>query len=188
MALDTARGGREDRAMSYLLVPGLGNSGPSHWQTYWERALPAERVDLDDWDDPSPEQWIPRLDVAVAASGPDTVLIAHSLGCALVAHWARNPRPIRAAMLVSTADVDSDAHTPPVCRRFAPMPLEPLPFRALVVASTDDPYVSLERSRVFADAWGARFVSVGAKGHINGASTLGSWPQGRGLLAGLIGE
>lgn len=172
--------------MTYLIVPGLGNSGPSHWQTYWEQALPAVRVEQDDWDDPDPAAWIARLDEAVAASGPDTVLIAHSLGCATVVHWAaKTPRRIRAAMLVSTADVDSDAHTPPVCRRFAPMPMAPLPFPALVVASTDDPYVTVERSQEFAAAWGAQFAAVGAKGHLNSASALGSWPQGRGLLARL---
>src|SRR5688500_1149938 len=123
--------------MNVLLVPGLGNSGPDHWLSHWERALPAPRAELGDWDDPYPESWISNLDAAIAEAGRDVILVAHSLGCACVAHWASKPRPVRAALLVAPADVDSDAHVPPQARRFAPMPMTPLPFPAVVAASTN---------------------------------------------------
>ena len=175
--------------MTVLLVPGLGNSGPDHWMSHWERALPAERADLGDWDDPHPESWIPRLDAEIAAAGSGVVLVAHSLGCACIAHWAgSHRRPVRAALLVAPPDVDSDAHVPPVVRRFAPMPMERLPFRAVVVASANDPYADIARAEVFAKAWGAEFRNIGAKGHINAASNLGSWPEGRALLNRLLTE
>ncbi len=169
--------------MNVLLVPGLGNCGPDHWMSRWERALPAARAWLDNWDDPHPRDWIANLDAAVADAGQDVVLVAHSLGCATVAHWARHARAtVRAALLVAPADVDSDDHVPQSCRRFAPMPMEPLPFAATVVASTNDPYADLARSEAFARAWGARFVNAGALGHINADSALGSWPKGRALM------
>ena len=169
--------------MNVLLVPGLGNCGPDHWLSHWERALPATRAQLDDWDDPYPENWIANLETAIAEAGDDIVLVAHSLGCACVAHWAKNARPsIRAALLVAPADVESDMHVPPPARRFAPMPMTRLPFPAIVVASTNDPYADFDRSEAFARAWGARFVNIGAKGHINADSALGTWPAGRALL------
>lgn len=174
--------------MNVLLVPGLGNSGPDHWLSHWERALPAVRADLGDWEDPYPENWIANLDAAVAEAGQDIVLVAHSLGCATVAHWARNARSsMKAAMLVAPADVDSDAHVPPPARRFAPMPMSALPFPSMVVASTNDPYADIARSEAFARAWGSQFVNVGALGHINADSALGTWPKGRALLNQLAG-
>jgi predicted alpha/beta hydrolase family esterase len=168
--------------MNVLLVPGLGNSGPDHWLSHWEKALPAPRAELGNWDDPHPEEWIAHLDVAIRDAGRDVILVAHSLGCATVAHWARHAHSVKTAFLVAPADVDSDAHVPPPARRFAPMPMQTLPFASMIVASTNDPYADIERSEAFARAWGARFVNVGALGHINANSALGSWPKGRALL------
>jgi predicted alpha/beta hydrolase family esterase len=33
-----------------------------------------------------------------------------------------------------------------------------------------------------AGQWGSELVNVGAKGHINGGSNLGDWPEGRRIL------
>jgi predicted alpha/beta hydrolase family esterase len=116
------------------------------------------------------------------------VIAAHSLGCALVAHAARRAPalPIRAALLVAPADVDSPAHTPPETRGFAPLPRAPFPFPATVIASRNDPYVTLERARAFAADWGADFVDAGALGHINAASSLGDWSDGRARFEALL--
>lgn len=176
---------------SCLIVPGLGGSGPEHWQSRWERCLPgATRVQQRDWDHPDRDAWIAALLRALderAAGGP-VVLIAHSLGCALVAHAAeRAPSmPVRAALLVAPADVDSPAHTPDETRVFAPMPRAALPFPATVVASRNDPYVTLERARAFARDWAAAFVDLGSCGHVNADSRLGDWPEGRQHLQELL--
>lgn len=171
-----------------LIVPGLGGSGPAHWQTLWEKADPAfVRVEQRDWDRPDRSEWLATLDRAIAAQPAPPVLVAHSLACALVAHWAASAaRPLRGALLVAPADVDSETHTPPEVRGFAPMPLVPIPAPCIVAASSNDPFVDPARARHFADAWGARFVEVGACGHINAASGLGAWPEGRDLLASLV--
>jgi predicted alpha/beta hydrolase family esterase len=129
-----------------------------------------------------------ELGAAVADAGAPVALVAHSLGCALAVHAAARPfaASIVAALLVAPADVDSPAHTPPETRGFAPLPLRPLPFPATVVASADDPFVTLPRARGFADAWGARFVDAGPQGHLNAASGLGDWPDGHRQLEELL--
>jgi serine hydrolase len=171
-----------------LIIPGLGGSGPHHWQTCLERSFPdACRVQQADWDRPDRGAWIERLVAAIEAA-PGAVLVAHSLGCALVAHAAaeRPGLPIAAALLVAPADVDSLDHTPEHVRGFAPMPGAPLPFRSVVVASTNDPFITHARARQLANAWHADFVDAGPLGHINVDSGLGPWPAGVRILCHLM--
>lgn len=168
-----------------VIIPGLGNSGPQHWQRLWQARLgPAARAaEQADWDRPDRAAWIQCLDDIVRAQPNAPVLVAHSLSCALVAHWAaRHQREIAGALLVAPADTDSDAHTPPEAHAFRPMPMRPLFFPSIVVASRDDPYVDIARAQAFATAWGSEFVDIGAAGHINPASGFGSWPLGEVLL------
>lgn len=173
---------------NFLVVPGLGNSGPLHWQTLWERSDPAmRRVSFSEWDAPDRGVWVRELDAAIAAAGPATVLVAHSLACITIAHWAAgHPRPIAGAFLVAVPDPNRPDF-PAAATGFSPVPMARLPFPSLVVASTDDPYGSAEWMRRCAEAWGSRFHSVGASGHINAASNLGAWDEGRRLLASLAG-
>jgi len=171
-----------------LTAPGLGSSGPTHWQTQWEQQYGYRRVQQHDWDHPVCTDWVQALEAAVAAAGPQVVLVAHSLACATVAHWAATTRhQLQGVLLVAPADVDRPDFPPEVVG-FAPMPLARLPFPSIVVASTDDEYVSLTRAQQFAAAWGSRFVNVGALGHLNSESGLGLWPQGHQLLRELLGQ
>jgi predicted alpha/beta hydrolase family esterase len=146
------------------------------------------RVEQADWEKPRCADWVANLDAAVVAAGPEAILVAHSAACALVAHWAAaHDRPVRGALLVAPSDVEAPSY-PAGPTGFAPMPLSPLPFATTVVASTDDPYVSLDRARLFAARWGSQFVVIGAAGHINTASGLGAWPAGLDLLAEVAGR
>jgi predicted alpha/beta hydrolase family esterase len=114
------------------------------------------------------------------------VLVAHSLGCCTVAHWAASTkRHARGALLVAPSDVEAASY-PRGTVGFAPMPRQRLPFPAIVVASSDDEYVSLERAAAFAQAWGARLVEIGKAGHVNSASGLGAWLDGQRLLEELL--
>ncbi|MFF2043422.1 RBBP9/YdeN family alpha/beta hydrolase [Kitasatospora sp. NPDC058170] len=177
---------------TYLVLPGYQGSEAEHWQSRWEAADPADfrRVRQADWDHPDPDAWVAELDAAVAlaaAAGP-VVLVAHSLGCATVARWvatapAGHTAAVRGALLVAPADIDTA--DVPALLGFRPVAVQPLPFPAVVVSSTDDPWVTPERARHFARAWGARYVEPGAYGHLNAASGLGDWPEGRKLLAEL---
>ena len=175
----------------YLIIPGLGNSGPAHWQSLWENSLPnAARVEQREWDRPLRDEWVATLQRHVENEAGRVVLIGHSLACALIAHWAgRYPAAsVQAALLVAPSDVDSPLHTPEESRDFAPMPLARLPFPAVVIASRDDPYIAPARAAAFAAAWGAEFVDCGAIGHVNGASNLGEWPFGKEVLDRLVGS
>ncbi|HEX8391491.1 MAG TPA: alpha/beta hydrolase, partial [Longimicrobium sp.] len=175
-----------------LILPGIGDSGPEHWQTRWEQMDPAcRRVRQAEWDAPRCADWAAVLDATVSALDGPAVLVCHSSSCALVAHWARtasaeNLARIRGALLVAPSDPDAPAY-PAGPTGFAPVPRERLPFRSIVVASTNDEYVTLERAREYGQAWGSEFVNAGALGHINSASGLGEWPQGYALLRNLRG-
>ena len=175
------------RQAQVLILPGRGDSDGQHWQSRWERSHPQyRRVVQDEWDRPVRALWQARLEAAVAACGPDTVLVAHSLGCLLAVHWAAtSSRRVKAALLVGVPD-PARASFPPEVVGFAPVPLRPLPFASIVVASTDDPYGGWRYASECAAAWGSRLVSAGAAGHINSASGLGDWPEGFALLQELM--
>lgn len=170
-----------------LILPGYGDSGPDHWQSHWERADPAcRRVVQDDWLMPRLSDWLAALDRYVRDCSTPPVLVAHSLACPLVIHWAtRMGAPIKGALLAAPADVDSPAHTPDEVRSFSPIPLVRLPFPSIVVTSTDDVFVSPERAGAFALAWGSRLVTLEGAGHINADAGFGPWPEGRRLLGEL---
>lgn len=170
-----------------LILPGLFDSGPDHWQSHWVRHDPAcRRVEQDDWATPRCADWADRLDAAVAAADGPVVLVGHSSACAMVAHWAAaapaaHLARVRGALLVAPSDPEGPRF-PAGPTGFAPVPGARLPFPSVVVASTDDEYVTAERARRYAGAWGSRFVDAGARGHLNGASGLGAWPEGAALL------
>lgn len=173
-----------------LVVPGLGGSGENHWQTHLERSLPGTvRVQQDDWDRPDLVRWVGRLSGAVEAR-PGAILVAHSLGCPLVAHLAfrRPDLLVAAAVLVAPADVDSKRHTPDHIRNFAPIPLLRFPFRSIVVASRNDPYIEISRARELAAAWGSDFFDAGPSGHINIQSGFGRWEEGERIVSSMITE
>jgi uncharacterized protein len=173
-------------SVPFVIVPCLGNSGPQHWQTLWQPRLPgALRVEQADWEQPELGAWVATLDAAIAACAAPPLLVAHSLGCSTVAHWAaRHARPVKAALLVAPPDL-AVPDLLPALRPFAPVPARPLPFASVLVASSDDPYATLAASQQMARAWGSRFVDVGPAGHLNSASGLGEWAEGWALLQGL---
>ena len=167
-----------------LIVPGLWNSGPRHWQSLWRERYPQwQRAEHRDWTNPEKDEWVAELDAAVAACMGAPILVAHSLGCILVAHWARcgSPLKVAGAFLVAPSDVEASSY-PVDPNGFAPIPMEPLPFPSMVLASSDDPYATPERSRAFAASWGSRFVDIGKAGHVNTESGYGAWPEGERLL------
>ena len=170
--------------MTTLLLPGLSGSGPGHWQRRWHDELAdTHLVEQDDWERPNLERWLARAVAAVEAA-PGAILVGHSLGAVLAVHLATRRRdlPIAGLLLVAPADADRRAAANPLVAGFAPLPVAPLGRPAIVVASRDDPWMSLERARVLADMWEAGFVDLGAAGHINADSGLGAWTAGLELV------
>jgi predicted alpha/beta hydrolase family esterase len=177
-----------EQDLTVLLLPGWQGSGPDHWQMRWAKVHGYSVVEQNDWLRPRRGDWLARLDeVVIDAPGP-VVLVAHSLGCILVSAWAsfsRHTAKVRAALLVAPGDVAQ-----PALQEALPgwLPIEgrPLPFRSIVVGSDNDPYCSAERAQQLARNWSARWVGLGAAGHINADSSLGDWPQGHTLLQTLL--
>lgn len=176
-----------------LTVPGLNGSGPSHWQTLWEQRRPdTVRVDLGMWHTPHRNSWVTKLDQAIRRAEAPVVLAAHSLGCIAVAWWAElSPQlpdgPVVGALLVAPADVDRP-EAPAEVKGFAATPRLRLPFPSIVVASRDDPWITLERARGLAADWGSEFIDAGERGHLNADSGLGDWRAGQELLDGVLLE
>lgn len=167
--------------MTILIVPGLYGSEPQHWQSRWEAELDdTKRVEQADWNQPVLDAWLAAL-VAEVRRAPGAILVGHSLGATLIAHLAaRHPElPVGAALLVAPADPEVRGSRVPGLASFAPLPLEPFGFPAIVVASRTDPYMAQDRARVLANLWEAAFVDAGNAGHINVASGHGGWPEGR---------
>ncbi len=174
--------------MKVLILPGWHDSGPQHWQSEWERLHGDRRVEQDDWLWPKRGDWMARLDEVLLAESAPVALVAHSLGCQLVAAWAAHTRHaarVGAAMLVAPPDAER-ADTPPSVASWRPIVRRRLPFASLVVASSDDAHCEPGRARAMALDWGSEFVDAGPRGHLNAESGLGAWPEGRALLARLI--
>jgi predicted alpha/beta hydrolase family esterase len=171
-----------------LILPGWQGSGPDHWQSRWERLHGYTRVEQHDWQRPLRGDWIARLEeVLLSCDGP-AVLVAHSLGCHHVAAWAahsRNTHRVKAALLVAPPDVGRE-DVRPLLPSWSPPALGKLPFGAVMLASSDDPFCSLASARHFAAAWGAELVEAGPRGHLNADSGLGDWPEAHDHLQRLM--
>lgn len=171
-----------------LILPGWQNSGPGHWQSRWERAHGYTRVEQHDWMRPLRGDWSARLEDVLLSCDEPAVLVAHSLGCMLTAAWSshsRNTQRVKAALLVAPPDVERD-DVRQMLPGWAPVPLQKLPFPAVVFCSRDDPFCAPVRARRFAAAWGAEIVEAGPRGHLNADSGLGDWPEAHEILQQLM--
>lgn len=170
-----------------LLLPGWQNSGDGHWQTRWERQHGFEPVLQDDWWWPRRGDWMVRLEDTLLADDRPALLVAHSLGCHLVAAWAAHSRHgarVAAALLVAPPDLERP-ELPPQLQGWAPVIRRRLPFASTAVLSSDDPFSAADRSLALAADWGSEVVTLAAAGHVNADSGLGDWPEGLALLRGL---
>jgi predicted alpha/beta hydrolase family esterase len=176
-----------------LIVPGLRDHVPEHWQTLLEAELPGARsVPRMEKDKLSRAAWVSALDRSLAAIDGPVVLVAHSAGVMIVAHWAmQHRRPIQGALLAAPPDFETPLPEGyPLTATLAengwlPTPRERLPFPSIVAASTNDPLGSYQRVAALAEAWGSRLVDVGAVGHLNPAAGFGPWPRAVELIEAL---
>ncbi len=171
----------------YFIIPGLGNSGEDHWQTHFEKTgSNFIRIEQDDWDTPNCDNWIETIEKKLSGYDLDTViLIGHSLGCSTIAHWAKKyNKKIKGALLVAPSDVEALQYNFPVVG-FSPMPKEKINFKTIVVASTDDQWVTIENAKQYASYWGSTFISIKNAGHLNTASGHGEWKEGLEILKNL---
>lgn len=194
MQVQEERAASFDRSLgeaSVLVIPGWNGSGAGHWQTIWEQKYTQfRRVEQSNWTRPARQDWIAQIDVDLDCAASPTFLVAHSLGCLAVAHWAgaagKKTNCVAGAFLVAPPWLTESDQCPAQLADFLPMPLDQLPFPSLFVASENDHYLPIEIAARLSASWGSQFVDVGRQGHINVASGHGPWPAGEGLLRGFV--
>jgi chromosome partitioning protein len=178
---------------SYILIAHESNStvlccpagrtpGPQHWQSRWEqlhgyRAGRTTRLDA---------ALARRLDArleevvlarAEAGAGTGLVLVAHSLGCQLVAAWAaHSPCGTACRARCWWRQGIRSARNCGQLASWSPAVLQRLPFPQPPAGQPGRPLLQLRTGAAFADAWGAEFVDYGAAA-INADSGLGDWPR-----------
>jgi predicted alpha/beta hydrolase family esterase len=162
-------------APTLIIVPGWRDSGPGHWQSLWaERLAGARRVVQDDWITPTRAAWVGSLARQIAEAPGPVVIAAHSLGCIATSHLPPEAvARIQGALLVAPADPERRA----ILNDFAPVPFARLPYRSIVVGSTNDPFCPVRLAGAYARAWGSEFVRLQGAGHINIESGhgIGRW-------------
>jgi predicted alpha/beta hydrolase family esterase len=160
-----------------VLVPGLYDSGPEHWQSYWQRRYPGwQRVTQRNWNVADLDLWIDAIKRKLSTCQRPAILIGHSLGalasCTLVVNEQVN---VAGLVLVAPAE-------PVKFELEEQVPCCALPVPSIVIASQNDPVMRYDRAEFWAQAWGSRFVSIGEAGHINAEAGFGSWPYGLSIL------
>ncbi|MGH8803926.1 MAG: RBBP9/YdeN family alpha/beta hydrolase [Polaromonas sp.] len=172
--------------MRFIIVPGWRDSGPGHWQSLWaERLRGAVRVQQDDWITPSRKAWVASIARTIVLQNEPVVVVAHSLGCIATTHLPLDAAAcIQGALLVAPADPERRA----ILSDFAPVPYQKLPYRSVLVASSNDPFCPVRLAGAYARAWGSEFVRMQEAGHINIESGHGEWPLGMALLQSLAGN
>jgi hypothetical protein len=166
-----------------LTLPGIGGSGPQHWQSLWENEYGFIRIEQKEWETPDRADWVANIQNVVSKYDPkDIILVGHSAVCGAITEWAKQYQTkIKGALLVAPADAEAVTF-PTGAVGFRPMPLIKLPFHSIVVTSTNDYYVTLESATEFAHAWGSELINIGDAGHINVTSGFGKWDNGLEIL------
>ena len=182
--------------LTVVFVPGLRDHVADHWQTLLQARLPGSvcvpRLGKDNL---RLADWVAALEKTVASVSGPIVLVAHSAGVMMVAHWAaKYGRMVQGALLAAPPDFESPLPFGyPTSEQLAqggwlPTPRVPLPFPSIVAASTNDPLGRFERVAELAAEWESRLVDVGAVGHLNPASGYGEWPRALELVGELGGS
>lgn len=163
-----------------VIVPGLNNSGPQHWQSWLQASVPSGiRIALPDWATPDLKGWSQAVLDTLDKAGPGTLLVAHSFGCLATIHaLQRSRRNVTGALLVAPADpvkfhLDREAFS------------RPLLIRSVLVGSENDPWMRSRDAQELAYGLGASFLNLGRVGHINVESGHGPWPGVLKLIRGL---
>lgn len=177
-------------AATILIVPGLREHVAEHWQTLLAARLSNVRsvapLETDKLDCMARVRAIQHELEQI--DGP-VILVAHSAGVLMVAHWAAHySRPIKGALLAAPPDLDevwpSNYPSSETLRSqgWNPLPQGLLPFRSIVAGSTNDHLASLAAVTRMAEGWGAELLNLGEVGHLNPAAGFGHWQQAEALI------
>ncbi|WP_455477607.1 RBBP9/YdeN family alpha/beta hydrolase [Bartonella sp. B41] len=176
--------------LDILIVPGYKGSGSEHWQTRWEQKLStARRVKQDDWSKPVCEDWVNKVEIAIAQAQRPVAIIAHSLGVPTSLHASiQNTKKVCCAFLVAPPDITNKKIRQKHLETFGPYNRKKLLFPSVVIASRNDEFCSFSVAKNLAHDWGSFFVDAGQSGHINIESGHGPWPEGLMVLSHFLAK
>ena len=177
-------------AATVLIVPGLRDHVAEHWQTLLAGRLAKVRsVPPLQADGLCCTARVEAIQRELDQIEGEVILVAHSAGVLMVAHWAaRYRRPIKGALLAAPPDLNAQwpVHYPSPAslaeHGWSPLPQEPLPFPSIVAASSNDHLASFAAASTLAQGWGSKLAALGAVGHLNPASGFGPWPQAEAFI------
>lgn len=167
-----------------VIHPGYANSPPNHWQHYLAmRHSHSVWINQASWVNVDCQQWIEKIKQTIDEINDGIIFVAHSLGCIAFLHTILTLQQsslgkIQGALLVAPCDTEQLQDPEIIIAGFDPIPLSPLAFPTILVASMNDSYLSHKRAQQFAkDLNVNRFINLGYAGHINGDSNYGEWQE-----------
>lgn len=170
-----------------VFVPGIGNSGPGHWQSGWEGLFAGSvRISPASWTEPTLDDWIGAIERVADGGEKGAVFVCHSLGCLAFLHWAATTaKPWQGAFLVGIPDARGP-NFPAAAAGFEFLDTRVLTRPVLALASSDDPYDPKGLGVALAQRAGGAVIGLGARGHVNEASGLGDWQEGQALFTAFL--
>ncbi len=169
----------------FLNVPGIGDSGDTHWHTNWENSFPSiKRVIQQDWEYPDKNSWVENLDSYIQkyAEKP-IILISHSLGGGAIIHadHLNKLNGVKGVFMVALPDIERDDF-PKDCSGFIPMPKTKLSVPGLMVSSQNDEWCDIEVAEEWSKILEVPLRNIGNKQHICQAEEFEIWEEGKELL------
>ncbi|MBC8057056.1 MAG: alpha/beta hydrolase [Rhizobiales bacterium] len=166
-----------------LVIPGLNDSGPAHWQSWLQSHFSrrAVRVEQENWVNADLARWSRRIGMTMARHPRARwVAVAHSFGSlALLHHLAQGGEGVYSALLVAPAD-------PAKFGVADQLPQARLAIPSTLIASETDPWMTFESASGWARAWGSQLINLGDAGHINTEAGFGPLPQAKALVALMV--
>ncbi|MDQ1144628.1 putative alpha/beta hydrolase family esterase [Bacillus sp. SORGH_AS 510] len=170
---------------SFLIIHGLGGSGPDHWQTWLSQELKQRDYHVcyptfTNYDTPDKKVWLKELSAAIDSipENRQLIVVTHSLGCILWMHFAAMNNKQMAHRVIMVAP-PSPEMTLTEASSFYPVPvvkinLENLAEETLFVHSSNDPYCN-EQHREKYENLELPSITFQNMGHINAKSGHGPW-------------
>lgn len=163
-----------------LILHGWEGSPQPHWQDWLSRELASDGFavyfpQLPFAATPRKKVWLETLQECMELFSPD-IVVCHSLGCILWLHYAHRHADSHPKKLLLVAPPSISTKIKAV-DTFFPYPLPRLKAdAALLVASTNDPYLTVEEAQKLSGSFGIELKLFENTGHINSASGFGPWP------------